>query len=374
MEAATATIIDNLSIDWMRFIVHVLLALIFGAPVAIVVVAARFAAAPGRRRAPRRVPGWLAAAVPGLRQLAEGRVREGGAVLAAVALALETWAAVRFLGALMVVTLILMIWGVLGYGFAGAAPPAPAIAAGARRSERRALILLLVGVAASAGLFVGYKNRPGAYQGSPSSYMDPNEKSSGFRLDRIAVPTQPGTRPSNPEGVGAALTGYARAFERLLAGYYILDRNYNYDFHNRLFLRNTPLLPDYRAVGPRLVADAAQIRAEADTAFQAARPSVPAGDPLAALLDDVRAYSDYTFARSQVLARMTVGFLQTEAGLQHATHIYEWEGKMLGVQLDGVLRKHAAVLSAPPVLPVASEFVTISRAVHDKYANRIIGF
>ena len=47
--------------------------------------------------------------------------------------------------------------------------------------------------------------------------------------------------PSQPAQVEQALTGYARAFERLLAGYYILDRNYNYDFHNELFLRSTPL-------------------------------------------------------------------------------------------------------------------------------------
>src|ERR1041384_8125164 len=37
-------LIDNLSINWMRFIVHVLLAAIFGIPVAVLVTAARYAA------------------------------------------------------------------------------------------------------------------------------------------------------------------------------------------------------------------------------------------------------------------------------------------------------------------------------------------
>ena len=47
--------------------------------------------------------GWI---MPGLRQIAAGRVREGSAVLAAMLLVLEMWVAVRFLGLLMVITLI----------------------------------------------------------------------------------------------------------------------------------------------------------------------------------------------------------------------------------------------------------------------------
>ena len=71
---------------------------------------------------------------------------------------------------------------------------------------------------------------------------------------------------------------------------------------------------------------------------------------------------------------MTAEFVRTEAGLQHATHLYEGEGKVLGVRLAEILDKHAAVLSAPATAPVVTEFEAISRAVHDAYASRIVGF
>lgn len=364
-------IIDNLSINWMRLICHVLLAALFGAPVAIVVVAARYAiGVPG---AIGRTRGWYRA-VPGLTQLADGRIREGTAVLAALLLVAETWVAVQFLGALMVITLIVMIWGVLIYGSAGrphmntdAAPPRP-------RSERVALAALVIGVVASLGLYLGYKNRPGAYQGSPSYFMDPAQTNGGFRLDRIAVPNRPPSVPADSGAVAAALTGYARAFERLLAGYYVLDRNYNYDFHNRLFLRHTPLLADYRMVGSRRVEEAKTLRAEADRRADAVRSTLAADDPLGALLDDVRAYAAFTFDRAPVLERMSAEFARTQAGLQHATHLYEGEGKVLGVRLAEILDKHRAVLSASALFPVTADFVRISRSVHDTYANRIVGF
>ena len=104
-----------------------------------------------------------------------------------------------------------------------------------------------------------------------------------------------------------------------------------------------------------------------------ARRSTP-HDPLGALLADVRAYATFTFDRAPVLERMTAEFVKTEAGLQHATHLYEGEGKVLGVRLAEILDKHAAVLAAPAVQPVTAEFVTVSKAVHDLYANRIVGF
>ena len=184
----------------------------------------------------------------------------------------------------------------------------------------------------------------------------------------------PPKRPEAPEAVSSALTAYARAFERLLAGYYVLDRNYNYDFHNRLFLRSTPLLPDYRAVGLRQVAEAAGLRSAADRVADQVRPSLPSSDPLGALLEDVRAYAAFTFDRAPVLERMSAEFAGTEAGLQHATHIYEGEGKVLGVRLAEILDKHRAVLSAPEVAPLVGDFLAISRSVHDAYANRIVGF
>jgi hypothetical protein len=359
-------IIDHLSINWMRLITHVLLAALFGFPVAVVVMAARHAVLPRPATATSR---W-AALVPGLTQLRSGRIREGTALMAATLFVLEMWVAVRFLGVLMVITLIVMTWMVLAYGFA--AEPAVNASRSPQRSERFALGVLIAGVIVSLGLFVGYKNRPGAYQGSPSYFMDPAQRDAGFQIDRVAVPNRPPTPPGNPDAVRGALASYARAFERLLAGYYILDRNYNYDFHNRLFLRSTSLLPNYRTAGLEEVARAERLRAEADAL--AATTSLTPTDPLGALLEDVRAYAAFTFDRAPVLEQMSAEFERTQAGLQHATHLYEGEGKVLGVRLAEILDKHRGVLASPVAAPLTEEFVRISRSVHDAYANRIVGF
>ena len=359
-------LIDNLSINWMRFIVHLLLALIFGIPVAVIVMAVRYAVGSASGRPLPK----LFAVVPGLAQMAAGRVREGGAILAVLLFVIEGWAAVRYLGELMVITLVVMTWLVLAAGFW---PVAAARAAG-RRSERAALGVLVAGVMISLGLFVGYKNRPGAYQGSPSYFMDPRQQGAGFQLNTVAVPAVTAHAPADPGDTRLALTGYARAFDRLIAGYYILDRNYNYDFHNRLFWRSTPLLADYRTIGLERVREAEAMRAEADAAAARAAATLTAADPLGALLADVRAFAAFTFGRAPVLERMTAEFVKTEAGLQHATHLYEGEGKVLGVRLAEILDKHAKVLAAGEVQPVTGEFVTVSRAVHDLYANRIVGF
>jgi hypothetical protein len=364
-------IIDNLSINWMRLICHVLLAAIFGTPVAIVVMGARYAVSPPVPGAPRVLPSWCAL-VPGLEQVASGRVREGTATLAALLLVLEMWVAVRFLGLLMVITLTVMIWGVLIYG--SRQPETRDAGVGRQRSERFALWLLVAGVAVSLGLFYGYKNRPGAYQGSPSYFMDPDQREAGFRLDRVALLSGAPAAPAEAGKVRDALTSSARALQRLLDGYYLLDRNYNYDFHNRLFLRSTPLAPNYRVEGLRIIEEAERMRTEADRAVAVVRPSLRADDPLAALIDDVQTYVAFTFGRAPVLQRMSAEFVRTEAGLQHITHLYEGEGKVLGVQLAELLAKHARVLSSPATAPVTTDFATISRAVHDKYANRIVGF
>lgn len=363
-------LIDHLSITWMRIVVHILLALIFGMPVALVVVAVRFGAAPRPGRE-RTVPVWAGILLPGVRQIAAGRSREGGAVLAASLLALESWIAVQFLGTLMVVTLIVLIWGVLAFGFLA---PQDTGARQARERKGLALALLMGGVVLSAGLFLGFKNRPGAYQGSPAALMDPSQDAAAFRLDRVPVPPGPVVAPADPAAVDEALTAYGRALEELLAGYYILDRNYNYDFHNHLFLRQTPLLPDYRAEGLRRVAAGRALADAAERAFAAVRQSLPGGDPLGVLLDDVRAYTAHSFARAGLLERMTAEFEKTQAGLQHATHIYEGEGKMLGVQLESLLAKHAAVLSDAATGTATGEFERIGRSIHQAYAGRIVGF
>jgi hypothetical protein len=353
-------LIDNLSINWMRFIVHLLLAAIFGIPVAVFVTAARYVA---------RTPRAWHVLIPGFPQMAAGRTREGGAILATWLMAIETWVAVRFLGELMVVTLVLMIWGTLAWGFVSRREGRTA-----PRSERTALVMLVVGVAVSLALFVGYKNRPGAYQGSPSYFMDPAQQNAGFQLGAIPVPSGTVRMPADADAVRDALTGYGQAFERLLEGYYILDRNYNYDFHNRLFLRSTPLLADYRRVGLSKVAEAETMRADADALAARVRASLTADDPVAALLDDVRAYAAFTFGRAPVLERMSAGFVETEAGYQHATHIYEGEGKVLGVQLKEILDKHATVLQAPSLTLLTGEFNRLSEGVYRKYADRIVGF
>ena len=72
---------------------------------------------------------------------------------------------------------------------------------------------------------------------------------------------------------------------------------------------------------------------------------------------------------------MSAEFERTEAGLQHATHLFEGEGKVLGVRLADLLAKHQRVLSAPERgRPDRGVPDSISRAVHDLYANRIVGF
>lgn len=340
-------LIDNLTINQMRLICHVLLAALFGTPVAVIVVAAR---------------AWA------------GVSRRGGAILAAALLAAEIWIAYRFLGTLMIGTLVLMIAGVLVH--AALAAPSDGRDRDRRIGEKVALAILAGGIVASFGLYVGYKNRPGAYQGSPAYYMDPSQADAMYSLDRIAVPAR---RPLPPppaaaEDVRAALTGYGEALEQLLEGYYIADRNYNYAFHNALFLRNTPLLPDYRQQALAKGAAAARTAAAADERAARARPLLAADDPLGALLEEAREYTAFNLRRSAMLERMSGEFERTQAGLQHATHLYEGEGKVLGVRLMEALAKHRATLDEPALAGVTGAFSRSSRAVHDRYANRIVGF
>ena len=359
-------IIDNLSINPMRAITHVILAAIFATPVGVVVLAAR-SALPSRRSP------VLLAVVPGLRSLQEGRVREGSAMLAAALLVCEMWIAVEYLGALMVGTLIVMVLAVLWWG---SRAPSSAVEASRRRarSERSALALLMAGVVASFGLYVGYKNRPGAYQGSPSFLMDPQQQSSGYRVDRIVVPEGPVVPPPSTDRLRAAFAGYGRTLHRMIEGYYILDRNYTWDFHNELFLRHTPLLPDYRAAGLQKIAEARAMKADADRLAAAERGSLKDGDPIAALLDDVRAYVAFNFDRAATLESMSAEFEKTPAGLQHAAHLYEGEGKVLGMVLSRILDKHRKTIDCPEATAFVREFLAESREIVDAYAGRVVGF
>jgi len=364
-------IIDNLTINPMRVVVHVLLAAIFATPVAVIVVGARRVLEPKDGR-DRRVPAWTAL-FPGLRAIADGRKRQGTMLLAASLMVLEMWLADQYLGTLMIVTLILMIVPTLLV----ASLPEPQIeAATARRppSEMFALVVLLVGVAISGGTYFGYKSSPGAYQGSPSFFMDPKEQNSNYRLDRIAVPSRAPELPASPDASRQALTAYGHTLERMLAGYHILDRNYTYDFHNELFLRHTPLVPNYRQAGLQLVEEARTLRADADAKAAAARAALRDDDPLAALLDDVRGYVAFNFDRAPILERLSAGFEKTPAGLQHAAHLYEGESKFLGTRLSEIVDKHRALVESPIMAPVTGEFASTTRALHDAYAHHVVGF
>ena len=338
-------IIDNLSITWMRIIVHVLLAAIFAAPVAVIVFAVKWLAAPSRRALTNLTLALLIA---------------------------ELWIAYQFLGLLMIGTLLAMILG-LGLGAWGLPATLPA-SLKPQAARRAAWWTLVIGVIVSGALYLGFKNRPGAYQGSPSYYMDPSQSGAGYSLAAVPVTAAQPTIPANADAVRSALNKYADSLLLLLDGYYVLDRNYNYHFHNELFLQSTPLLPEYRRVGLARIEDANRLRAEADAAAAAALAALPTGDRMAALLQDVKGYAAFNFDRAATLERMSAQFETTKAGLQHATHIYEGEGKYLGVQLAALLDKHRVVLDEPTVAPIVNEFAAKSRAIHDTYSNRIVGF
>jgi hypothetical protein len=361
-------VIDNLSINWMRLLTHILLALIFGAPVAVIAAGLRHAAARPWGQSAFRQP-WLAW-MPGLRFMADGRAREGVAVFAAALIGLEMIAAHVALGTLMIATLVVMLIGSLIYG---STPERPVDdMRRARHRERQALAFCLVGLVLSTGLYLGYKYRPGAYQGSPSYLLDPSQQAAGYPFDRIPAATSPFVAPAPAVGedVRVLLTTYATALDQLVAGYYVVDRNYTWDFHNALFVRSWPVLPNYRGVALDRITAARRTAAPAD----AAALPLPADDPLGALLADVRAYVAFNFERAAILERLTADFERTKAGLQHAAHIYEGEGKLVGLGLDELMRKHAGVLNADAVSGIVGPFQEISRRVHESYANRIVGF
>jgi hypothetical protein len=364
-------LIDNLTINEMRVVCQILLALLFGAPVAVVVLAARYALA---TEVPRTLPRahWTHF-LPGVRAIAEGRVRRGSGLLAATLFVAEIWVAWRYLGTLMIVTLVVMAVCALVY----ARSTGEAMRGAARtRGEGWALAAVVAGVVVSLGLYVGFKNRTGAYQGSPAYYMDPSQADADYPLQRIAVPNGALEIPSPQVGglVRSALVDYARSLQDLVEGYYIADRNYNYSFHNALFLRNTPVLPDFRRVALTKIAQASRLAATADAQETDIEPVLPETDPLRGFVSEVKTYVAFTFRRAAILEQKTAEFERTTAGLQHATHIYEGEGKIVGVRLLDIIGKHRAVTAAPALAPITRDFMTISRAVHDKYSKRIVGF
>lgn len=364
-------LIDNLSINEMRVVCQILLALLFGAPVAVVVLAARYALATDVRQTLPRAH-WTNF-LPGVRAITEGRVRRGSGLLAAALFVAEIWVAWRYLGKLMMGTLIVMAACAFVYArLTGETMRG----AGRTRGEGLALAALVAGVVVSLGLYVGFKNRPGAYQGSPAYYMDPSQADADYPVQRIGVPNGALEMPTPQVGgmVRRALVDYARSLQELVDGYYIADRNYNYSFHNALFLRNTPVLPDFRHVALAKIAQASRLAATADAEEASIERVLPETDPLRGFVNEVKAYVAFNFRRAAILEQKTAEFERTKAGLQHATHIYEGEGKIVGVRLLDIIGKHRAVTAAPAVAPITRDFMTISRAVHDKYSKRIVGF
>jgi hypothetical protein len=364
-------IIDNLSINQMRTVTTLILAILFAAPIAVLVLAAQRLLAPRDGVARRRV--WTLL-FPGLRQIERGQVREGSQLMILALLLLEIWVAYAYLGALMVLTLIGMGLALLVY--MSVSDPSAGRVSRRRFGERAALSVFLVGALLSIGLFYGFKNRPGSYQGSPHHFHDPSQQDAFYPMDAIDAPAGDARAPtpSLSDEVRGILADYADALGRLSHAYWVLDRNYNYAFHNALFLRNTPVLTDYRAKALVETDEARALAAGADARLAAIEASLAAGDPLAGFLREVQSYVAFSFRRAAILAEMSARFERTQAGLQHATHIYEGEGKILGVWLVQILDKHATPLADPDTAPIVAEFVGTANRIHEAYANRIVGF
>ena len=364
-------IIDNLTINEMRLVAHAILAILFGAPIVILVVAAKhfFVDQPGNQRR----HAW-ARLVPGLRQFEDGQVRDGTLVFATTLLLLELWIAHRYLGTLMVGALVGM--GLFFMFYVGWRTPGLGERRPRNTNEKIALLIVFSGVVVSLGLYLGFKNRPGAYQGSPHFYHDPSQRDAAFKVNEIQVPVDKLGIPSAEVGVAVQhmLKEYARVLQDLVRAYYILDRNYNYAFHNALFLRNTPVLSGFRAKALSDI-DAARNRSEqANSLYMQVRPQIQSGSALLAFLDDVHNYVAFNLRRASILEKKSAEFEQTQAGLQHATHLYEGEGKIVGVVLVQIIEKHQTILKLPELSRLAEPFERISKEVHAAYANRIVGF
>lgn len=339
-------LIDNLTINQMRLVVHVILALLFGGPVVALVVAF-------------------------------GRTSARAVRLALALLAVEAVIAYLYLGTLMLATLAVMAAGVGAYAWIAPRRSSATAGGGGKAAQNRLALGLLVGVvAASLGLYVGFKNRSGAYQGSPHFFYDPAQRDAAYSADAIVVAPGDAVRlPADSESaVRALLTEYASVLEQVLGAYYVMDRNYNYWFHNELFLRNTPVLPGFRETSLAAIARAGSRAEAADARLERVLSGLPPGHPLASLLEEAAAYTAYNLRRAAILERMSGEFVRSTAGLQHATHLYEGEGKAVGTMLSDLLVKHQRVIAAAPSGDVAAPFTAAATRIAEAYATRIVGF
>ena len=334
-------LIDNMTINQMRVAVHLILALMFAAPVAVLVLGARQLLTPG---AEPRPPRWWTGLFPGLRLIERGKTSEGVLLLTLALLLIELWVAQLYLGTLMVVTLATMGICVLFIGsFALTRPSDKRPRFVGIGGERLALGALVTGLVLSFGLYLVYKNLPTSQQGTVAHSQSVEEGVYG--LDHLLVPVD------NPQVPGAeaadhvrqVLADYSRAIDGLFRAYYILDRNYNYWFHNELFMRNTPVLPEFRRLALERIAEMRKLATATTAHLEEIEPLLPADGGVAAFLHEIHNFVEHNFERSAKLARMSAEFEMTRAGLQHATHLYEGEAKRLGLGLMEVLAKHRAV-------------------------------
>jgi hypothetical protein len=333
-------IIDNLTINGMRLFAHAVLLVLFLAPVAITAVA--------------------------VRRFASAR---SGRVFIPIVLALEIWIAHQYLGAIMVALLVASLLAYAAWVLRGTRFP--------ERESRRvtgkaALGLLVTGIVLSLALYLGYKHRPGAYQGSPHHFHDPTRPDDGYVVHHVP-PAGEEAIPLSSEAASEArstLLAYGRALEELLAAYYVLDRNYNYAFHNALFLRHSPVSPGFRARSLQAIGAARYDAAKA----RESRPSLPCSHPAATFVEEVERFTEFNFRRASMLERMSAEFEKTEAGLQHATHLYEGEGKVMGIWLASILDEHRAFLARVDSAEIASPFLEIAARIQARYADRVVGF
>jgi hypothetical protein len=327
-------IIDNLSIGGMRVFAHAVLLVLFLAPLGVAAAGARLL----------RRPAWIA-----------------------TLLVLEIGIAYRYLGTIMV--------GLLGAALVSYLAWISFRHRSADRSVRpfegrAAFFVLLSGIVLSLALYLGYKHRPGAYQGSPHHFHDPSRRDAGYSLDTIAIPPgEPAPLPGEAlSKTREALAAYGSALEELLEAYYVLDRNYNYAFHNALFLRSTPVVPGFRGKALEAIAKAK------GKAKEASQEAFDCRQPVSAFLEEVKRFTEFQFERARILEAMSGDFERTEAGLQHATHLYEGEGKYLGIQLRELLRKHQALLAREDLREAVAPFVQAAARIERRYADRIVGF
>ena len=367
-------LIDNMAINQMRVVVHLILAVIFVAPVAVLVLSLRHILTPGPNDSVR--PRFWTVAFPGLRSLEQGRDREGVLLMTMTFLLIELWVAHMFLGSLMVGTLALMGVGVLFYGsFTLGFPGVGGSRFAGVVGEKAALVVLVAGVALSFSSYVFYKNRP-TTQVVGSLAHEHSTEGTGYALDQnlaaVARPNQPSAEAAGH--VREVFDDYSRALNGLFDAYYLLDRNYNYRFHNELFLRNTPIMYEFRSRALAQIAEMKELGWATTAKLEGIDSLLPADRGLAAFLHEIHHFVEHNFERAEELEVMSAEFEKTKAGLQHATHLYEGEAKIFGIGLMEVLGKHRGVMESEELAQLATSFVVASNEIFDAYANRIVGF